>query len=270
VRQSAVVLLLMCVTVHPAFADGGPIAASAGVVDELSATATAPPSTLLGLAQEPGWEVRFESFADGTILVSERSRSGSSEVNQLQTKAAQQGYALCTAELFEALTRQPAPAILQKACDQHVASPQLKSLSIDQLFRERPLLCNGQSDDQQFREIECERMLGGYFLAGGDQSFWCANTLRSDSDRSMYGALNDEGEIAASSVVSCGGNSRFRFYKRDSVDDPWSLYRDYVLSAGEYISLWAQDADAFGDVDFRFRVTSSGGRHRSTGIFIDN
>jgi len=254
-----------------AFASGTALPAFTGDDNETDVGAkSAPAATLLGLAQEPGWEVRFESFADGTILISERSRASSSKVNGLQAQAAKQGLRLCPAELFQALTQQPAPTILRESCDKNAASPVLKSLSIDEIFRQRPLLCNGQSDDQQFREIECNSVLGGYFLAGGDQSFWCANTLRSSSDRSMYGALNDEGEIAESRLVSCGGHSRFRFYKRDSVGDPWSLYRDYTLAAGEYINLWAQDADAFGDVDFRFRVTSSGGQHRSTGIFIDN
>lgn len=269
-RQPIFTLLLMTTIATSAFADSGTALPIFTGADDDANTKSAPAATLLGLAQEPGWEVRFESFADGTILISERTRESSSKVKGLQAQAAKHGLRLCPAELFQALTQQPAPTVLLESCDKDAPSPALKSFSIDEIFRDRPLLCNGQSDDQQFREIECNNVLGGYFLAGGDQSFWCANTLRSSSDRSMYGALNDEGEIAESRVVSCGGYSRFRFYKRDSVDDPWSLYRDYTLAAGEYINLWAQDADAFGDVDFRFRVTSSGGQHRSTGIFIDN
>jgi hypothetical protein len=185
--------------------------------------------------------------------------------------------------VFGLFSTAPIPdALFARCADEKRARVELDELRVQakvfRIFdgpnRSRPLSCNGQSDDGQFRTIECDAEQSALFsdsFYDADNAFWCAHTLRSSSDRIMSQMLNDEGEVVSTRMVSCGGNTRFRFHKRDSTSDPWNLYRDYVIGASEYFTLYCYDNDSCSDSDFRFRLTSdSGAGHRNTGYFIDD
>jgi hypothetical protein len=239
-------------------------------------------TTLAQVATSTG-EVRFERFVDGTVLIVERARAGAGYLDALTSAASAKGVRLCPAQLFDLLTGTPAPTELALRCSKDAKTlgrevealrAEAKAFRIFDVFRDRPQLCNGVGNDNtQFRDIECAAMesslLGNSFY-DSDSSLWCSNTLRATTDRSLSGALDDEGEVASIAALSCGGNTRFRFYKRDSVDDNWVLYRDYMLQASEYIDFHSYDNDSYGDSDFRFRLDSTGSGHRSTGYFIDD
>jgi hypothetical protein len=242
-----------------------------------------PPATMLAQVVTPTGDIRFERFADGTVIVVERASGGAGRLESLASTARAKGVHLCTAQVFDLLTGTPAPPEIARRCakdaptlDREMTAlrAEAKVFRIFDDFRDRPLLCNGLGNDNtQFREIECSAMesnLHNSTFYDSDSMLWCANTLRTTTDRSLSGALDDEGEAASIAAVSCGGNTRFRFYKRDSVGSSWVLYRDYTLQAAEYISLYTYDNDQFGDSDFRFRLDSTGSGHRSTGYFIDD
>jgi hypothetical protein len=250
-------------------------------VQRAQATRTPIAYTLASVPTATG-EIRFERYADGTVTIVERAVGGASQLDALAQVARSKGVSLCPAQVFGLLTDTAAPAELDRGCgkDAALAASEVegvraaaKAFRIFDDFRDRPLLCNGASDDAQFRDIECTAEQADLYFDDfydADSTFWCANTLRTSSDRSMYSLLGSEGEAASTRVVSCEGNTRFRFYKRDSTGDSWILYRDYVLTANEYISFYSYDSDAFDDSDFRFRIDGQGGRHRSTGYFTDD
>jgi hypothetical protein len=244
-----------------------------------------PPAAMtLAVIPDATGEIRFEQFADGTVVMTQRgSIYAESSMQTLMQWAKSKGEHLCPAQVFGMLSTAPIPELLFARCtDQKRARAELDELRVqakvfrifDGPIRSRPLLCNGQGDDSQFRTIECDAeqsALYGDTYFDADNAFWCANTLRSSSDRIMSQMLNNEGEVASTRMVSCGGNTRFRFYKRDSTSDPWNLYRDDVIGASEYFTLYSYDNDSYGDSDFRFRLTSdSGAGHRNTGYFIDD
>ncbi len=244
----------------------------------------APPSVILATIPDSTGEIRFEQFADGTVLMTERRMHAASRLRALGQLAKSQGIHLCLAQVFGMLSSAPIPeALFARCADQKSAYADLNKLRISAKslyiyegdIALRPGLCNGLGDDDtQFRtkvcEVEQSDLYNNSFF-DSDNAFWCANNLRMSSDRIMSQMLNDEGEVASTRMVSCGGGTRFRFYKRDSTDDAWGLYRDYDIGANEYFLLYSSDIDAFDDSDFRFRMTSArGAGHRNTGFFIDD
>lgn len=244
-----------------------------------------PPPAAVTLAQvsTSTGAVRFEQFADGTVVVVERARAGAGYLDALASAASAKGVRLCPAQVFDLLTGLRAPPGLALRCakdektlgrEVEALRAEAKAFRIFEGFRDRPLLCNGAGNDNtQFRDIECSAMQSSLLddsFYDSDSSLWCANTLRTNTDRSLSAALDDEGEVASIAALSCGGNTRFRFYKRDSVGDNWVLYRDYMLQASEYIDFYSYDNASFDDSDFRFRLDSTGSGHRSTGYFIDD
>ncbi len=252
---------------------------------ELARVGVAPPSNILAVIPHQSGELRFEEFADGTLIMTERASSNDETPMQaLMRNAKSKKINLCPAQIFGMLTPDPIPESLWSRCaDIQNAKQTLVQLKADakvfRIFegeiRSRPGFCNNINNDAaQFRELECDAELSDLYddsFYDSDHSYWCANTLRSDSDRSMSTTLGDEGEAASTRMVSCGGNTRFRFYKRDSTSDSWNLYRDYNIGANEYFTLYSYDNDSYGDSDFRFRLNSSAGAwHRNTGYFIDD
>jgi hypothetical protein len=244
----------------------------------------APPAVILATIPDSTGEIQFEQFADGTILMTERRMHAASRLHALGQLAKSRGIHLCPAQVFGMFSSAPIPeALFARCADQKRVHADLDELRISaKVFRIfegnitlRPGFCNGQGDDAtQFRTIECTaEQLDLYddSFYDSDNAFWCANSLRSDSDRIMSQMLNDEGEAASTRMVSCGGKTRFRFYKRNSTGDAWNLYRDYDIGANEYFTLYSYDNDSYGDSDFRFRLNSDAGAgHRNTGYFIDD
>lgn len=244
----------------------------------------APPAIVLATIPDSTGEIQFEQFADGTVVMTERRTNAPSKLDALGQLAKSRGIALCPAQVFGMFSAAPIPdALFTRCADSARVQADLDELRIGaKAFRifegditARPGLCNGLGDDAtQFRTIECaaeQSDLYGDSFYDSDNAFWCANSLRGSSDRIMSQMLNDEGEVASTRMVSCGGNTRFRFYKRDSTGDAWNLYRDYDIGANEYFMLYSYDNDSYGDSDFRFRLTSDAGAgHRNTGYFIDD
>ncbi len=260
------------------------IATAASAMDEDRDRRAPPAAFTLAVFPDAAGEIRMEQFGDGTVVMTERSSYGESKLQALDQLAKSKRIRLCPAQVFALLSSAPIPEVLFARCaDQHKARADLEQLRssakvfriFEGDFRQRPALCNGLGDDAtQFRTIECtaEQIdLYGDSFYDSDNAFWCANSLRTSSDRIMSQMLNDEGEVASTRMLSCGGSTRFRFYKRDSTGDSWNLYRDYNISANEYFTLYSYDNDSYGDSDFRFRLTSdSGAAHRNTGYFIDD
>jgi hypothetical protein len=242
------------------------------------------PANILATIPDSSGEIQFEQFADGTVLMTERRVHAASRLRALEQLAKSRDIPLCPAQVFGMFSSAPIPEVLFARCaDKQLAQAGLDELRIRaKVFRifeggidPRPGLCNGQGDDAtQFRSIECTAEQVDLYsdnFFDSDSAFWCANTLRSSSDRIMSQMLNDEGEVASTRMLSCGGDTRFRFYKRNSTGDAWNLYRDYDIGANEYFTLYSYDNDAYGDSDFRIRLTSDAGAgHRSTGYFIDD
>lgn len=234
-----------------------------------------------------GASLRFEQFGSLLLLseISDPTQAKSAPiVAGLLTTAAKQSIHLCPAQIYGLLSSAPIPAALWRACADPMAAGQLKTLQAQaqaKVFRifVDPIVsigsyCVGATGYQSFAAGECNPMLSqlyGDTFYDSDNSYWCANTLKSSTDRSMSIQLGDEGEAARISAVSCTGNTRFRFYKRDSTSSAWVNYRDYQLGPSQHIALYSYDTDQFGDSDFRFRLDSSSGAwHRSTGYFIDD
>jgi hypothetical protein len=226
--------------------------------------------------------LRFEQIDDKVLLLTERGTDNSSVLTPLMDYAQSKSIHLCPAQIYGLLSTQLIPKALWRACADPQAAKQLRTLQADaKIFRifESPITtigsyCVGATGYQTFRTNECNPELSDLYddvFYDSDHSYWCANTLRQSTDRIMSSQLGDEGEVASIRAVSCSGNTRFRYYKRDSTGDSWSLYRDYQLGASERISLYSYDLDSTGDSDFRFRMDSSSGAwHRNTGYFIDD
>ncbi len=243
-----------------------------------------PPSVILATIPDSTGEIQFEQFADGTVVMTERSMQAESRLDALGQLAKSQGMHLCPAQVFGMLSTAPIPeALFARCADRKRARADLDKLRISAKYFyyfpidivSRPLLCRGLADEATtFRTVECDAEESDLYADSNfdeDNVFWCANNLRTSSDRIMSQMLDDEGEVVSTRMVSCGGKTRFRFYKRDSTDDAWSLYRDYDIGANEYFTLYGLDNDDFGDVDFRLRMNSDrGAGHRNTGYFIDD
>jgi hypothetical protein len=258
----------------------GACAASAATLDRRGAP------VLIAELRQGGSTIRFEQVDNKAIVLTEISDpfdAGASVpiVAKLMEDAKSKSIRLCPAHVFGLLSTQPIPSSLWQACKDPKALEQLQTLRAQAKYTSidvRPITtigsyCVGATGYQSFRTQECSAMetrLGGLFLVEDDSTFWCANTLKKDSDRSMSSMLDEEGERASIAAVSCTGNTRFRFYMRDSTGDSWSLLRDYQLGPSQRIALYAYDDDSWGDSDFRFRLNSGDGAwHRSTGFFLD-
>jgi hypothetical protein len=243
-----------------------------------------PPSIILATIPDSTGEIQFEQFDDGIVVMTERRLNAASRLSALEQLAKSEGIRLCPAQVFGMFSTAPIPeALFARCADQKRVRADLDKLRISAKYFyffdvdvvSRPLLCNGLIDEATaFRTNECDAeesdlLHDSHFDT--DNVFWCASNLRTSSDRIMSQMLNDEGEVASTRMVSCGGRTRFRFYRRDSTDDAWNLYRDYDIGANEYFTLYGFDHDDFGDSDFRFRMTSDrGAGHRNTGYFIDD
>ncbi len=226
--------------------------------------------------------LRFEQIDDKVLLLTEIGNESSSILAPMMHYARSKSIHLCPAQVFGLLSTQPIPDVLWRACADPAAAKQLRTLITDaKVFRifessitPIPSYCVGATGYQTFRTNECDNELSDLYddnFYDSDHSYWCANTLHKSTNRVMSSQLGDEGEVASIRAVSCTGNTRLRYYKRDSTGDAWSLYRDYQLGASERISLYSYDLDSYGDSDFRFRLDSSDGAwHRDTGYFIDD
>jgi hypothetical protein len=254
--------------------------ASAATIDRRDAP------VLIAEIRQGGSTIRFEQIDNRAILLSEISDPFDADasgaiVATLMNDAKAKSIRLCPAQIFGLLSTQPIPSSLWQTCTDPKAFEQLRTLRAQAKYTSidvRPITtissyCVGATGYQSFRNQECSAMetrLAGLFLVEDDSTFWCANTLKKDSDRSMSSMLDEEGERASIAAVSCTGNTRFRFYMRDSTGDSWALLRDYQLGSSQRIALYAYDDDSWGDSDFRFRLNSGDGAwHRSTGFFLD-
>lgn len=239
-------------------------------------------AVLLAELNQGASTLRFEQIDDKVLLMTEIGNESSNVLVPLMEYASSKSIRLCPAQVYGLLSTQPIPKVLWRACADPLAAKQLRTLRADpKVFRifESPITtnasyCVGATGYQSFRNNECNPELADLYDDNhydSDHSYWCANTLHKSTNRVMSSQLGDEGEVASIRAVSCTGNTRFRYYKRDSTGDSWSMYRDYQLGSSERISLYSYDIDSYGDSDFRFRLDSSDGAwHRDTGYFIDD
>jgi hypothetical protein len=225
-----------------------------------------------------GSDVTIEQFGENMVIVSERGTDRDSPLRRLDLAAKSAETSLCAAQIFAYLSDDPVPDILFAKCpdrkkamsDLDALTTRAKTVAIGEYpIESRPGFCNNLGNDaQQFKDIECSEALLSLFGNNGydeDHAYWCANTLRSSSVR-----IGPEGDDSESRTVSCHGDTRFRLYKRPGSGDPWTKYRDHLLSPNEFEVTWVIVWETYSDSDTKFVIDSeSGAWHRNTGWFLD-